>query len=517
MNKEVEILLLETSSVSTPPITDFYTKLFNDLGYGSKIKLINEKTPQIDKLLNSQVFDVFITDLSLGKDDSYEGLNIIQRIKNEFPEILIIANTSKYLTFAEAASKVPSFDLFVHKSKMMDSKFYNYILSKLSSLFKKNVFTFLDLENSDLPVKISRNKKKIIELNRLLRTITFTSHNSTNVTSVARVVLEPLIAGKSASEVYKMTGFTSKNLPCVNSVLKISKPEEALQEIDNYSNYVKWYLPYTWRSEFINSAFTKNIGAICYAFAYNDDVPFNALTYHISKNDTQKVRVAIDSIFKPSYQRWYHSSNLKKGECLTEYYYKKWFDERSVENSEKSFKYTLRHHNQANPNNIIVNGQRYKMPHSFLLGVLRGEFTSYICHGDLNSNNILISDNNDIVFIDFQNTGCGHVFEDFVVFESCLRLYTNNNMELELLIEAEDHINFKMNAEKKLTFSEEILRLREYARKNVVEENFNNYHYAIALFCYRLLRIPDLVKWQREQIVACLLSNIAFLTNGEKK
>ena len=101
------------------------------------------------------------------------------------------------------------------------------------------------------------------------------------------------------------------------------------------------------------------------------------------------------------------------------------------------------------------------MPHSFLLGVLRGEFTSYICHGDLNSNNILISDNNDIVFIDFQNTGCGHVFEDFVVFESCLRLYSNNNMELELLIEAEDHVNFKTNAENKLTFSKKILNLKQ--------------------------------------------------------
>ena len=55
----------------------------------------------------------------------------------------------------------------------------------------------------------------------------------------------------------------------------------------------------------------------------------------------------------------------------------------------------------------------------------------------MNSNNILISDNNDLVFIDFQDTGRGHVFEDFVVFETSIRLYCNCFLSFSKLLKME--------------------------------------------------------------------------------
>ena len=57
------------------------------------------------------------------------------------------------------------------------------------------------------------------------------------------------------------------------------------KEKENYLKYVKWYLPYTWRPELIGYAETKEIGALCYSFIYNDEVSFKSLTEYIKEKD----------------------------------------------------------------------------------------------------------------------------------------------------------------------------------------------------------------------------------------
>ncbi len=491
-------------------LTEFYSKLFKELGYQSDIAVAGVDHIDIN-IFEKQVVDVFICDLSFGKDDSYEGLNVIQRIKREYPDLLVIANSSKNITHTTSASKIPSFDIFVHKSKIYDRKYKNYILQRLGELFKRNVYGKIDFDHSDV-TKTFRDDKSKLAIESIIRTITFTSHTADSSTSVDKVILEPLEGGMSGSEVYRLTSYTKNGLQCINSVLKISSPKNAKKEKENYLNYVKWYLPYTWRAELIGFALSKNIGALCYSFVYNDDVKFNSLTHYIKKISKEHIYFAIENIFRPKFQRWYHDKNVQTDTNITEYYHHKWFENRV--DAEPFFMSIVRDFDLSNPNYVNIKGVIYPMPNGFLLGIHRGIFKTCICHGDLNSNNILISNNNDLSFIDFQHTGRGHVFEDFVVFECSLRFYANFDITFTDLIDHEIQLSNGIITE--LPFSKEILLLRKYAIETTKYCDIDNYYLAIALCCYRLLRISKLRPWQNEQLTACLLANMKMLEQNEK-
>lgn len=148
-----------------------------------------------------------------------------------------------------------------------------------------------------------------------------------------------------------------------------------------------------------------------------------------------------------------------------------------------------------------------------------------VCHGDLNSNNIMVSDNNDITFIDFQETGRGHVFEDFVTLESSLRIY----------IDAEMHVAPSQRNLKKLIDAEYALVLRGAARlrrddrallpyASLVDQIRSKvmgsdrtklifpdvaeaeYWFALAAFHYRLVRMAGVNLTQRMRVAACMFA-----------
>lgn len=511
----VQIAILEPQKIGQDSLSNFYDGIFSALGYESKIIFINDSDEYSELELGK--IDVFISDLSLGKSETYDGLIVIQKIKKSNPSLLVIAQSMTNVTFATASQYIPSFDVFVYKTKISDSLYKEYIVSLIREKFQRNIHLeniCCDIKNSNIfKGEIGKNK-----LTNILKTILFTSHNIDKFTSVSKVNLEPMLGGYSESEVFRLEAYTAAGLKCINAILKVSPKKNYLEEKENYLKYVKWYLPYTWRPELIGYTETKDEGALCYSFAYNDEVPFSSLTECLENNNIEKLSLAIDGIFAPDYQRWYHKSNLQEGDDLTAYYYLKWFEGRDF--SEDIFCNFIRKYGEVFENSVLVEGVEYKKPSQNLLGSSQGKYSTCICHGDLNSNNVLISDNNLMTFIDFESTKRGHVFEDFVVIEVCVRMHMNLNISFKNQVNAENKVN-----EGKLysgigtdigNVFQIIINLRSYAKKNAPNENFKNYHYAIALYCYRLLRIDDLKDWQLEQIMACLISNSKFVENAVK-
>ena len=293
MLSSVKLAMLETSHVGIDSLEQFYKMIFLRLGYETEVFRISsedESSHNGSGVFEDKPIDVFVSDLSLGKQDTYDGLTVIKKIKRAFPNLLVIANSMTNVTFVEAASHIPSFDLFICKSKMLDKVYQNYILEKLKRLFARNVY----LDDYDLDLsksKFFRKKRGHLQLIDILKIITFTSNNVDESTSVKKIVLSPIFGGYSSSEVYKLSAYTSSNLKCINAVLKISSNKSYIEERENYLKYVKWYLPYTWRPELMGCAETKDYGALCYSFVYNDEVPFKSLTECLRDDDIDKLKI----------------------------------------------------------------------------------------------------------------------------------------------------------------------------------------------------------------------------------
>jgi hypothetical protein len=305
-----------------------------------------------------------------------------------------------------------------------------------------------------------------------------------------------------------MYAYTNSQLQCINAVLKLSRPDDARREIENYLNFVKWYLPYSWRVEQLGTAMLDDVGAICYSFAYNDDLPFQSAAKYMRDKKTSEIFHVIDQIFEPSRQRWYHKQNVVQDEGdLKQYYQHRWFEGRT--DAEEVFRRVLRQFDQSQRNIVTIGGCQYSMPRGFLLGSAWGEFQSCIRHGDLHGGNVLISNAGDLAFIDFQDTGRGHVFEDFVTFEASIRLNYEAGGSLEELI-LQENAQFD-KGDSQLAYSSLLQRIRRYAFDNFPDENPTSYAFALGLYCYRLLRIPDLTAWQLNQLVACTLAVVKHL------
>lgn len=524
IDKRVKIVLLETSTETISQIEDFYTKVFQSLKFNCSFNLVDSNPKNFEgkkSVFRNGVVDVFISDLSLGNtgQDNYDGLDLISGLKRRYPDLLIIANSMTNVTHYQTADRIPSFDLFVHKRKMNDERYSKYIVERISKLFKKNIYLHVDFENSVLSNSYSQLPKRI-ELENLLRSITFSSIKSVERTAVCKVVLKKIEGGMSKSQVYRLFGYTKNGLPTINVILKISRRKDAEIEYHNYLQYVKWYLPYTWRPEVLSSAYWNEIGGICYSHAFNDDVSFNSLTHFIKSKDIDKMNYVIDYIFNPVNQTWYHESNVRERKSITSYYQKKWINGRSNPDiAIRKIIYSIGNTKIKIVNHDLmeINNEKYTNPGVDLLGKLRGSFLTCICHGDLSSNNILISENH-VTFIDFQDTGIGHIFEDFVSIELSLRLYYKLDMEfLELLLEERSLIRNTLitindNANPKFNISDPIRRIRKRAFSNFFPQNNNgkkhirNYLYALAISAYGMLRKPYLEIWQKHQLLALTLA-----------
>ncbi|MCI5224866.1 MAG: hypothetical protein D3924_19905, partial [Candidatus Electrothrix sp. AR4] len=310
-------------------------------------------------------------------------------------------------------------------------------------------------------------------------------------------------------------GYTKNNLRCINAVIKISKIDHAKKEIDNYNKYVKWYLPYSWRPELLGHAIGKYFGVICYSFVFNDERPFLPLTELIQREDFSSVQKVIDQVFGSGYQQWYHKSNHRKEDNLTQYYFERWFQNRK--SPEDDFAKWAIKNGSITQNTVKIGNLETQLPGSYLLARIRGTYTSCLRHGDLNSNNILLSSDNYITFIDFQETGRGHLFEDFVTFELSFRQHCNLHLSAEKLLQLEYDLSdnkFVATSEKIKRWGSIIKKIRNSAFDNFEGECIYNYYYALALGAYRFFRWP-ISNWQKKQMGVLLVTLVNQLTTAD--
>src|SRR4029079_10743118 len=128
---------------------------------------------------------------------------------------------------------------------------------------------------------------------------------------------------------------------------------------------------------------------------------------------------------------------------------------------------------------------------------------SCILHGDLNSNNIIMSDDlRNMVFIDFQDSGRGHVYEDFITLESSVRIHHPVCTEFMEIYAAEKLLTSRTPAAP--GYAHFVNTIRNAALGNF-DDVYRNYLYGVAAYGLRLMRISAFSNPAKARISASIL------------
>lgn len=505
-------------------VESFVSRVFSALGYRvmfTRLRPEGGRPERIAKrdVFEHSVFDIFVCDLSFGSLDSFAGLEIVQGIKKKYPDILVLGTSSKHVDYAQTANRLPSFDIFLYKVNFDSPGYTEYVAEQVGALFHKNVCVEIDLVESVLGETFEKGNARV-ELERMLRSITFTSHGAAQEEGVVRrVVLKPLDGGLSSSTVFQMWAYSGTGLECVNAVLKVGRKAEKWgacgREVENYLSFVKWQLPFMWRPELLGWSETRNWVGVCYSFMYDSGKPFRRLKDGMVCGDNEGIASVARTIFDPKRQRWYHQKNVRRGASRLSAYYNEKFalgegnlEERFKEGIEKLG-------GRVENNGVLINGWRFALPDDVLRGQGAGEFSTCIRHGDLHGGNILIADGGRLAFIDFSETGRGHVFEDFVSFEVDVRMRYPGDMGFAEYFDGESRELTERASP--LMYGEAIRLVRRLALENFVDEPFSNYLFGLGVFCYRRLRTRGgLTDVQLKRIFGCLLAVLKTMGHGAR-
>ncbi|MBE9255776.1 phosphotransferase [Synechocystis salina LEGE 00031] len=510
-----------------------YEKLFLFAGYALNAHHASgQKDAQkfVDGCGGTSRIHVVISDIVAGATNEKRGLLWIQQLKKRYPDLLFIGNSGKEITYRETSVKLPNFDIYVDKQLLNRADNESYI-AEIAPLVRKLLVqdcSVVIAEDSTIPQEF-KNGHNDRELCSLVGQILFLAHDVDHSLEPTRVHLSRMDGGYSNSLVFRMeVSFGEHGIPAVPAILKISEPKKAHEEASNFKRYVKWLLPYSWRAELLGEGYTGRWGAVCYSFVRSGKSGFDNVTAQIRAGNTEAIRRVIATIFSPVHQTWYSTQlcSISENVELSNYYSTECFPSQNSQiEANRHFRALAQRLLNAKfdgDNNISFPDLSIKInePNSILFSRGRGEFLTTISHGDMNSNNILLADNDEIVFIDFQNTGRKHVFFDFIVFEHSIRLHFPESeidiadmIRFEGLISDPNSLRSGRGQKELPDMYELILELRKEAYRNFPSEPFENYLYAVTVFSLRLLRVDDFSDTQYTRLLTQLVSGMTRFTS----
>jgi hypothetical protein len=496
-------------------------ELFKKLGYNPLIHGVvwgDDELQQVDLFLRNY-FDVVICDISLdpiGPDNTL-GFSVLAELKRNHPGIYAVAYSrtdQKYLDCVQ----VGLVDLFISKQRIESRDHEKFLLDMLDRGLKinSNAYIATDLAQLGSPF----DDRHLVDLNRVVRKLTFTGTRTLKHESISRVRLERMTSGFSGAAVFQMIAYTEKGFPCVQAILKIALTDDASavdalrRELGNYRSYVRWYLPYHWRPELLGEVTEGTLKAICYAFVSSEDEPFQALGTLIGNGNHAAIEGVIESVFQPKFQRWYHKHNIETEVELMDFYLLKCFGENRDYIAQRTIFRDVVRGFDFRQTHFEIDGLRCLYPELLLLGMPWGEYRSCIIHGDLNTRNVFVPRRghaHDVTLIDFSETGRGHVFYDFIVFEVNIRLDMSPSLDIDLtqLIGLEQALNVGDDCD--LPYHTYVSKLRSYAWANFPDERKESYLYGLATFCFSLLNAPELTSAQVKLLVSCICAASASL------
>ena len=252
------------------------------------------------------------------------------------------------------------------------------------------------------------------------------------------IEIHPMQEGFSGVAVLKIVPVYRERGKGTECVVKIGERALIEKELKRYETYIKGIghrLPNA-----LEIARTHSLGGIIYTFAGMGNVRDFTSFFHFANIET--IKYALNSLYHetcPHQQGNAGTLNQNKDLCkiylnqlhLSEAKFNKALGKLINEN--RSFRKV--HHNLKL---IYKDGSLLTNPYEFALSAnLYCDYFSYIIHGDLYGNNILIDQHNETWLIDFETAGDGPILQDYASLENYVRLYLSDSEQLDNLIKWE--------------------------------------------------------------------------------
>ncbi|MBF0098782.1 MAG: phosphotransferase [Magnetococcales bacterium] len=511
--------------------------IISSLGYSVDITLLKDPV-EFEKRLKSERPHVAVCDIQLNPTALADpmGLVLIARNKGAYPDVVFIGLTRVHVDYRQLCIRIPNPDLLLSKEDIMhgDEDQMNIIKDILASRIKRNPSCQYEIVSKDGDVfsQYGSPKPSRQEIQSLIEQVTFTCPKFNSRARIRRIVLNPLTGGFSGSAVFEMRASNELGELSVVGVLKISRIGSHADESVNYKQFVRWFLPFRWRVDLLGEGVVKDHGAICYSFVTLGRDCALTLTYSIKNGNTENIERVINAMFDHNSKSWY--SQVVRVEKGIQIYYqgKPFFNspkqkEDAYGQLEGILRYVCRRSGvsfESHNDEYVVGNNKYISPRKLIFTSEWGFYHKCICHGDLNSNNIMIDkDATNLVFIDFQKTGFSHVFSDFIVFESSVRMHYPDLNVYERSIEKYIHVEFDQfmrgfsEIDKQDSALDEYLlcirKIRYSAYMNFPDEPFNNYVIGTIIFNWRLLSVENLNELQKFRMSSVVIAGLKYLNS----
>lgn len=517
---EIDIVYLDDDQNFIKELGDKIVEFIKCTGLNPHIRSCGN-ADEVLNICESNLCDIFVCDLTMNRSESDHllGLNIIQQVKEKFPHVFVIGITAGDPSYNEINICEHPFDLFMTKRAIFRQSFKsrpNYT-ERIFNAYKPVPKISIEIEQLNALKDIPENTVKLLTKRLFSSNLPFIEEILPE-----KILLSPIGAGRSKSIVFKMheKSTTRTKSPIINTVVKISHLDDFKEEIYRYNKYIKWNLPYNIRVDILATSSSKEYGAIAYSFAHsNKNSAIYVLTDFLSCVDLNKIRIIIDKIFTATNLLWTPINKKYKDGNVTDRYYKIYFggEDSGYLTAQKEMSRKLREinsHISIEKNEIQFLG--HKFPNYFRTlfeSSITGSMS--IIHGDLNSNNIIVGHDDEIALIDFRDADIGHLFEDIISLEGCVRLYwkrTNKNSPLQefeecLKIERQLLAGDVADIEENSGWMA-IDYIRKKTKERFPQENYKSYYYGLACYCFRLMRLTGLAPVIAIRLLACIIVSI---------
>jgi len=250
---------------------------------------------------------------------------------------------------------------------------------------------------------------------------------------IDEIRLKSLKGGKSDAQVFmaSIAGLIRlQNVPCV---FRFGKAKDIQEEVRKYNLFARLQMPHNLRVELLGSGAAGEWGGALYAFALGDPAETSTVTSVLASASLPDAMILIasitDEIFGSRKTGWYNvlSETREKVDVFfansEEYAPEK--DTIRLARIQSSYQKLIRPGGfKIDSDGISFNGRKIDVPRTFVAKFAGGFIQKTICHGDLNTNNIIVSmDRRRMALIDFEYTGIDHIFKDFVSLEISVRAY----------------------------------------------------------------------------------------------
>lgn len=204
-------------------------------------------------------------------------------------------------------------------------------------------------------------------------------------------------------------------------VIKFGLRSESEEEFNRYNRYVRLLVSLNRRVELLDYVAGDCLAAVCYSFAGKSPDRISSLGDLLDTEHSDAYKV-IENLFEPSTKEWYAT---EKAESDMAGYFNLHYhlNAASVVNEVVMFaeeNATLIGGVKVK-NQVKLDGDSLKLPVDCIVQ-LRRRYKSCVIHGDLNAENVIISDDGRVICIDYRYTGWGPRTLDFASLQASARI-----------------------------------------------------------------------------------------------